>query len=219
MSGCVTCAISIYSLDNHRDAVCLTAAKPDDPFMVDPLSSLADADLCDRLRQGDAGALRVLYDRYSRLVYTLAHRILDRAEEAEDLTQDIFLSFWKAPKFDAQRASLGTYLSVLTRSRALDRLSQRATRQRSLQRLQSTVDAAPLASTPLDYATHDEQQRQLKTVLAQLSEPQRQVLSLSYYQGLSQTEIAQQLTLPLGTVKTHARQGLIKLRQLLNDAS
>ncbi len=187
--------------------------------MAHPLSSLTDADLCDRLRQGDANALRVLYDRYSRLVYTLAYRILDRAEEAEDLTQDIFLSFWKTPKFDAQRASLGTYLSLLTRSRALDRISQRASRQRSLQRLQTAESASSLCATPLDYAAYDEQQQQLKTVLAQLSEPQRQVLSLSYYQGLSQSAIAQQLALPLGTVKTHARQGLIKLRQLLNDAS
>ncbi len=187
--------------------------------MVHPLSSLADADLCDRLHQGDADALRVLYDRYSGLVYTLAHRILGRAEEAEDLTQDLFLSFWKTPKFDPRRASLGTYLTLLTRSRALDRVAQRASRQRSLQRLQTVQDSAPLASTPLDYATHEEQQHQLKTVLAQLSEPQRQVLGLSYYRGLSQSEIAQQLALPLGTVKTHARQALIKLRQLLNDVS
>jgi RNA polymerase sigma-70 factor, ECF subfamily len=187
--------------------------------MVHPLSSLTDADLCDRLHNADGDALRVLYDRYSGLVYTLACRILSRAEEAEDLTQDIFLSFWTDPKFDANRASLGTYLSLLTRSRALNRLSQRSSRQRSLQRLQIFEDAFPRTSTPLDYASRDEQQRHLAIALEQLSGPQRQVLTLSYYQGLSQSEIAQQLNLPLGTVKTHARQGLIKLRQPLNDAS
>lgn len=187
--------------------------------MAHPLSSLTDADLCDRLRSADGDALRVLYDRYSGLVYTLACRILSRAEEAEDLTQDIFLSFWKDPKFDANRASLGTYLSLLTRSRALNRLSQRGSRQRSLQRLQILEDASPSSPTPLDYASRDEQQRHLTRALEQLSDPQRQVLTLGYYQGLSQSEIAQQLNLPLGTVKTHARQGLIKLRQLLNDAS
>lgn len=187
--------------------------------MVHPLSSLTDADLCHRLRNADGDALRVLYDRYSGLVYTLACRILSRAEEAEDLTQDIFLSFWKDPKFDANRASLGTYLSLLTRSRALNRLSQRGSRQRSLQRLQILEDAFPRTSTPLDYASRDEQQRHLAIALEQLSGPQRQVLTLSYYQGLSQSEIAQQLNLPLGTVKTHARQGLIKLRQPLNNAS
>jgi RNA polymerase sigma-70 factor (ECF subfamily) len=187
--------------------------------MAHPLSALADVDLCDRLRQGDADALRVLYDRYSGLVYTLACRILSRAEEAEDLTQDIFLSFWKEPKFDAQRASLGTYLSLLTRSRALNRLSQRNSRLRSLQRLQILEDLAPSGPTPIDYASRDEQQRHLTSALNQLSDSQRQVLNLSYYQGLSQSEIAQHLNLPLGTVKTHARQGLIKLRQLLNDVS
>jgi RNA polymerase sigma-70 factor, ECF subfamily len=176
-----------------------------------------DSALIQRLQQGDGLALTSLYSRYSGLVYTIALRILNRTEDAEDLTQEIFLTFWKDQKFDASRAALSTYLSLLTRSRALNRLEQRASRQRSLDRLQQ-VEPAWTSSTPLDHASQLEQQQHLQIALAQLSDKQRQILELSYYQGLSQSAIAEQINLPLGTVKTNARQGLLKLRQILSSA-
>jgi RNA polymerase sigma-70 factor, ECF subfamily len=176
-----------------------------------------DSVLIQQLQQGDGLALTSLYSRYSGLVYTIALRILARAEDAEDLTQEIFLTFWKDQKFDASRAALSTYLSLLTRSRALNRLDQRASRQRSLDRFQQ-IEPAWTATTPLDHASQLEQQQHLQTALSQLSDKQRQILELSYYQGLSQSAIAEQINLPLGTVKTNARQGLLKLRQILNSA-
>jgi RNA polymerase sigma-70 factor, ECF subfamily len=185
--------------------------------MPTPPSDPPDSTLIQRLQQGDGLALTSLYSRYSGLVYTIALRILARTEDAEDLTQEIFLTFWKDQKFDASRAALSTYLSLLTRSRALNRLEQRASRQRSLDRLQQ-IEPAWTSSTPLDHASQLEQQRHLQTALAQLSDKQRQILELSYYQGLSQSAIASQINLPLGTVKTNARQGLLKLRQILSSA-
>jgi RNA polymerase sigma-70 factor (ECF subfamily) len=179
----------------------------------------SDADLIFSLKAGEQQALSILYERYGGLVYTVALRILTQPSEAEDLTQEVFLTFWKQDKFDPTRAALGTYLSVLTRSRALNKLQGRASHQRSLERLQQqTLPVELTAPTPLEQASQAEQQQSLQQAMAQLTDSQRQILEMNYYQGFSQSEIAEQLGLPLGTVKTHARQGLIKLRQLLGDA-
>lgn len=151
-------------------------------------------------------------------MYTVARKILDRSDEAEDLTQEVFLTFWKDNKYDPRRASLSTYLCLLTRSRALNRLEQRSSRQRSLNRLQQVELREPTTPTPLEQVSLEEQHNQVRVALSQLSDSQRQILDLSYYQGLSQSEIAQRLNLPLGTVKTSARQGLLKLRKILGEA-
>jgi RNA polymerase sigma-70 factor (ECF subfamily) len=176
-----------------------------------------DADLIVSLRQGNRNALNTLYDRYGGLVYTLALKLLDRNDEAEDLTQDVFLSFWRQEKFDPTRAKLSTYLCLVTRSRAIDRLRSRHSEQKSIARLQQIVIHATDLPTLLESVTLAEEQIIVRQSLATLSEQQRQILELSYYRGLSQSAIATQLNLPLGTVKTHMRQGLIKLRQLLQS--
>lgn len=177
-----------------------------------------DAELIRLLRGGQQQALGILYDRYGGLVYTVAFKILNQADEAEDLTQEVFLTFWKQERFDPSRAALSTYLSVMTRSRAINKLHSRSSQQRMSDRLQQTTPIEFSAPTPLEQASSAEQQQTVRQALIQLSDNQRQVLELNYYKGLSQSEVAQQLSLPLGTVKTHARQGLIKLRQILGDA-
>jgi RNA polymerase sigma-70 factor, ECF subfamily len=178
-------------------------------------SDATDLDLISSLRQGNQHALSILYDRYGGLVYTLALKLLDRRDEAEDLTQDVFLTFWKQAKFDPTRAKLSSYLCLITRSRAIDKLRSRRSEQKSIERLQQIVVAEANLPTPLDWAAQSEQQTIVQQSLSLLSEKQRHVLELSYYHDLSQSEIATKLNLPLGTVKTHMRQGLIKLRQLL----
>lgn len=178
----------------------------------------SDAELIAYLRSGHQEALRLLYKRYSGLVYTTAAKMLNSPSEAEDLTQELFLTFWKQEKFDPNRAALSTYLCVVTRSRALNRIRQRGSQQRSLEKLQAMPPPELTAATPLENASLEEQQRTLKRVLAQLPDRQRQILEMNFYQGVSQSNIAQQLDLPLGTVKTNARQGLITLRRLLNGA-
>lgn len=179
----------------------------------------SDIDLVNHLRAGSSEALGILYDRYSGLVYSIALKMLTIPGEAEDLTQEIFLTFWKQEKFDPSRAALSTYLCVMTRSRALNRISRRSSRQRTLQRLQQ--GAPPIEwtlATPLEKAALAEQAAILKTALTQLPERQRQILEMNYYKGMSQSKIAQALSMPLGTVKTNSRQALIRLRQLLKDA-
>jgi RNA polymerase sigma-70 factor (ECF subfamily) len=179
----------------------------------------SDGELIQGIRNGEQTPLRILYDRYGGLVYTIALRILKGTEEAEDLTQEIFLTFWKDGKFDPKRASLSTYLGLLTRSRALNKLKQRASHWRSLNRLQQIESQDIKTLTLLELASLDEQYQQVREALNQLSERQRQVLTLNYYEGLSHSEISQRLSLPLGTVKTNARQGLLKLRKILGDAN
>ena len=180
-------------------------------------SDTSDSDLIFSLRQGNQTALSLLYDRYGGLVYMLAFKLLDRVEEAEDLTQDVFLNFWKQDKFDPARAKLSSYLCLITRSRAIDKLRSRVSEQRSIAKLQQVSVCETDRPTPLDSVTSVEERCLVRRSLSQLSEQQRQILELSYYQNLSQSAIAQTLNLPLGTVKTHMLQGLIKLRQLLQS--
>lgn len=175
----------------------------------------SDIELIRRLRAGYQEALTILYDRYGGLVYTVALRLLKQPAEAEDLTQEIFFNFWKQDKYDANRAVLSTYLGLVTRSRALDRISKQATQQRSLQQLQGIPDRS---ITPLENATLSEQQETVQYALSQLKDQQRQVLEMNFYQGISHADIARQLNMPLGTVKTRARQGLVELRKQLGDA-
>jgi RNA polymerase sigma-70 factor, ECF subfamily len=179
----------------------------------------SDAELVHSLRSGQPQALRILYDRYSGLVYTVALKILQRSGEAEDLTQEVFLNFWQQEKFDPDRAALSTYLGVVTRSRALNKLESRSSRQRSLERLQhNQFSDEGTAPTPLEQASLAEQETIVRQALTQLADSQRQILEMNFYQGISQAEIARQLEMPLGTVKTNARKGLIKLRELLGEA-
>jgi RNA polymerase sigma-70 factor, ECF subfamily len=177
-------------------------------------SQPSDVDLLDRLRAGQVSALSVIYDRYSRLVYGLAYRILQNAEEAEDLTQEVFLTVWQRDTYNPQRGSFSSFISLLTRSRAIDRIRARGTKLRFLQRWQGIVSSES-APNPVDNASTEERSQRIREALVLLSDKEREVLEIAYYEGLSQSEIAQRLNVPLGTVKTRSRQGLLKLRQTL----
>jgi RNA polymerase sigma-70 factor, ECF subfamily len=178
----------------------------------------SDVELICSLRSGSKQALGVLYDRYGRLVYTVALRILKQPSDAEDLTQEIFLNFWNQEKFDPKRATISTYLCVMVRSLALNRLASHGSYQRSLKRLQLLSLEELSSTTPLEKASLIEQQEAVQQALAQLSDQQRQILEMNFYQGLSHSQISQQLDIPLGTVKTKVRKGLMKLRQQLGNA-
>jgi len=169
------------------------------------------------MSQGQIKALDILYDRYSRLVYSIAYRILNSSEEAEDITQDVFLTLWRRNNYDPARGSLSSFLTTLTRSRAIDRLRSKNARLRVVQRLQGIVRSDSGSPSPLEQASIGERSQMIRTALSQLSESERQVLEIAYYEGLSQSEIAERLDIPLGTVKSRSRQGLLKLRQRLQD--
>jgi RNA polymerase sigma-70 factor (ECF subfamily) len=180
-------------------------------------ASTSDLELLSAMSQGQIKALDILYDRYSRLVYSIAYRILNSSEEAEDITQDVFLTLWRRNSYDPARGSLSSFLTTLTRSRAIDRLRSKNARLRVVQRLQGIVRSDSGSPSPLEQASIGERSQVIRTALSQLSESERQVLEIAYYEGLSQSEIAERLDIPLGTVKSRSRQGLLKLRQRLQD--
>ncbi|HEY9653542.1 MAG TPA: sigma-70 family RNA polymerase sigma factor [Coleofasciculaceae cyanobacterium] len=177
----------------------------------------SDAELFGLLRAGDTTALGILYDRYSSLVYSLALRVLANPQEAEDLTQEVFLTFWRNSNYNPARGSLSSFLTTLTRSRAIDRLRSRGTVLKFLQRWSETMTTETSSPTPFEVASLNQRSHYVRNALAQLPDNQRQVLEMAYYEGLSQSEIARTLNIPLGTVKTWARQGLLTLRRNLKD--
>lgn len=180
------------------------------------LANRTDAEVFQALKLGDLFALGILYNRYGEAVYRLALRILGNVAEAEDLTQEVFLAFWRSSTYDPNRGSMLVFLMTLTRSRAINRLHQVRSQQQLIQRWGRSIP--PNRSNPLmDQASLTEISQRVCEALQELPEKQRQVLEMAYFDGLSQAKITQQLNIPLGTVKTRTRQGLLKLRQLLND--
>jgi RNA polymerase sigma-70 factor, ECF subfamily len=178
------------------------------------LSQQSDAEVFLALQSGQLEALGILYDRHAALVYGAALYSLKRPQEAEDLTQDIFLSLAKGSSYHPSRGTLRTFLTVLTRSRAIDRLRSRS---KLRQHTHSNLIDTATPNFPAEHIVQVERSHEVQTALSQLPESEQQVLKLAYYEGLSQSEIASQLELSLGTVKSRARRGLIKLRQMLED--
>ena len=161
------------------------------------------------------GALGALYDRYAGLVYGLALRILGAPSEADDLTQEIFLTLCTKCDYDPARGSLSAFLVTLTRSRAIDKIRARTRKTRFLEHWGGAVIPDDPIASPLDELSMAERSERVRAALADLPEAQRRVLEMAYYRGLSQTEIAAELDTPLGTVKSWARRGLFSLRDSL----
>ncbi|AZB72388.1 sigma-70 family RNA polymerase sigma factor [Synechococcus elongatus] len=180
-----------------------------------------DHDLWSELQQGQVAALASLYDRHASLVYGIALQVLGNPQEAEDLTQDIFIRLVDRQRshYDPRRGSLRTYLAVLTRSRAIDRLRSRRTQAAAIDKVQSQLVQQQATIDPLiSNLGAAETSTEVQQALAQLSESQQQVLRLAYYEGLSQADIAERLGEPLGTIKARARRGLLKLKQILEES-
>ncbi len=158
--------------------------------------------------------LDALYDTYGEAVYRLSLRMLGNASDAEDLTQEVFVDFWQKQKYDPSRGSLITFLMMMTRSRALNRIRKRQSRQQLVQRWEKVMPMSH-ADESFEQASLSELSVKISAALQEIPEAQRQVLEMAYYEGLSQSEITERLGVPLGTVKTRSRQGLLKLRKLL----
>lgn len=176
-----------------------------------------DTELYRALQAGQHSGLSILYERYGRLVYGIALHILKTPQEAEDLTQEIFLALWRNKTYEPARGSLSSFLTTMTRSRAIDKIRSKTRDHKFLDRWGRSITPETSSNNPFEQVSLGERSQQLRNALAQLSENQRQVLEMAYYEGLSLSQIAQQLDLPLGTVKTRSRLGMVKLRQTLED--
>jgi RNA polymerase sigma-70 factor (ECF subfamily) len=165
---------------------------------------------------GSQSALAKLYDESSSLVYSLALRILGDVADAEEVTLDVYTQVWRsASAFDGTRGRAASWLSMLVRSRAIDRLRSTAGRRQKEESVEEFPFAASAEQLPETASIQNEIRRQVRAALAQLSPEQRQAIELAFYSGLSHAELAEKLGQPLGTVKTRIRLGMLKLRQLL----
>jgi RNA polymerase sigma-70 factor, ECF subfamily len=164
-----------------------------------------DAALVAKMASGDRGALATLYERHSGILLGLAMRIVRDRREAEDLLHDVFLEAWRSAKdFDPKRGRVRTWLAIRMRSRALDlQKSARVSRNAGDAGLEAVVDDNE-GATP-DHA-------RIRAALADLGPDQRRVLELAYFEGLSCTEIAARVAIPVGTVKSRIAAGLDRLR-------
>jgi RNA polymerase sigma factor (sigma-70 family) len=179
------------------------------------LAHLSDDAVLALVARSDHDALAELYDRFGRQAYGLALRILRDAALAQDAVQDAFLTAWRtAPSFDARRGSASTWLLTIVHRRAVD-VVRREDRRRG-----TPLDDAPVAAGDATDETVEtrEQRRRVQAALAELTDNERQALELAYYGGLSQSEIAERLGVPLGTVKSRMFAGLARLRDLLGEA-
>jgi RNA polymerase sigma-70 factor (ECF subfamily) len=181
-------------------------------------AQIRDVELLKAIVRQDETALAELYDRYRVILFSLLVRILHSREEAEDVLQEVFLQVWRrAPDFDESRGRPFTWLVTLARSRGIDRLRSLAARERVA--LAGAREPTEEVSDAVADAFRSEQRGLVATALAQLPDEQKRALMLAYFDGLTQSEIAEKLGAPLGTVKTRMRSGLIKLRELLGSQS
>jgi RNA polymerase sigma-70 factor (ECF subfamily) len=167
-----------------------------------------------RLQAGDQRALGELYDRYTPLLYPVALRILRSPTEAEDVLQEAWLQVWRrVVTYDPRRGTVAAWLLTVARSRALDRYRSLSSRKRAEN--EENVEPQQAVPDPSAMSVHSELNERVQAALGALQPRQREVLEIAYFEGLSQSEIAERLGSPLGTVKSWTRQGLMRLRELL----
>jgi RNA polymerase sigma-70 factor (ECF subfamily) len=182
------------------------------------LQAQQDEELISRLQQRDPRALGELYDRYGRLAYSLILRVVRDTGVAEDLVQETFLRVWnRVQGFDAKKGALGPWLLAVARNRAIDYLRSTTGRARNSLELEATEHPALFSDMEKDLLLSDKARR-LKAAIEKLSPKQREVIELAYFEGLSQTEMAERMGQPLGTVKSWVRTALKNLRDELGTA-
>ncbi len=187
-------------------------------------TTISDPELMRAIGRQDRQAFETLYDRYNRLVFSTAYRVLQDAQGAEDIAQEVFVRLWKNPdRYDEQRGRFLGWLLSVTRNRSIDEVRSRKRRPLSESQVGNPEDTGSLADeTPseparsaMELAEMTDQREMVRRALAELPEEQRVAIELAYYKGLTQVEIADELDAPLGTVKTRVRLGMQKLRVAL----
>jgi RNA polymerase sigma-70 factor, ECF subfamily len=184
--------------------------------MPKDLAHLSDEALVALLVRSDQVALAELYDRYGRVAYNLAYRILRDSALAEDAVQEAFLTVWRtAARFLPERSKASTWILTLVHRRAVD-LVRREERRRA-EPLDETLE--PAGEETDESAWLRLERERVQTALRQLSDQQREALELAYYGGFTQSELAERLGLPLGTIKSRMFAGLARMRELLAEAT
>jgi RNA polymerase sigma-70 factor (ECF subfamily) len=166
-----------------------------------------------RIASGDRSAVQDCLDNYGGLIWSLARRMLPNQNEAEDAVQEIFVEIWKnADRFDESKSSETTYVAMIARRRLIDRLRKTA-RQPNIDSFEDIL-VEPSKDETMQTSV---EAKQAAEAMRQLRPEQQKILQLSIVQGYSHQEISEALKMPLGTVKTHARRGLIQVREIIES--
>jgi RNA polymerase sigma-70 factor (ECF subfamily) len=175
---------------------------------------MADTPILVRIAAGDSSAVAECLDRYSGLVWSLARQFLGNQADAEDAVQDVFIAIWSsADRYKPEIASEVTFVSTITRRRLIDRIRKNGRRP-----VTDSLDADEGAPMEPAVAAGQEESAEMacvERVMDEMPEQHRSILSMSLYEGYSHSEIADQLDVPLGTVKTRVRRGLMRIREQL----
>ena len=187
---------------------------------TDPIKELeAEIELLRRIGQGDRRSFEELYARFSGVLFSTAYRVLNNQEAAEDVLQDVFIQIWeKAPLYDPARGKPMTWAVTLTRNKSIDRL--RSTQRRN--RLQDDVEREAQTfeqfddRSSFDAVAQGETGALVREAIGKLSKDQREAIELAFFSSMTQTEIAERLKVPLGTVKARIRRGMMRMRDVLS---
>ena len=171
-----------------------------------------DHELIDRIIKRDKDALREIYSRFSQAVFNMAFRMLRDREDAEEVVQEIFLQVWnKAPTYDRARGAVSTWIINIARSRSIDKLRMLGKRDLSTEideeKLNSNTDFSRILEN------REEKDNVINRALSALPENQRAVIELVYFEGYTHTEASELLKVPVGTIKTRLRLGVLKLKE------
>jgi RNA polymerase sigma-70 factor (ECF subfamily) len=177
-----------------------------------------ELDLLARVAKRERAAFEQLYDRYSNILYATAMKFLKEDADAQDVVQDVFIQIWdKAKLYDPAKGKPLTWALTLTRNRSIDRIRaiQRRTRLRDDFEKETVADESAGIREALSGVDASEKSQILRDAVGRLSPEQRKVIELAFFGGFTQSEIADRLGEPLGTVKARARRGLMKLKEIL----
>jgi RNA polymerase sigma-70 factor (ECF subfamily) len=183
----------------------------------------ADAHMARQIGSGDEDAFARFYDRFAPGLFSMIFAILHDQKESEDVLQEAFLQMWKrSATYDAARSGLFTWATMIARHKAIDRLRSRQRQARLGEAVANETDDFA-TSAPVDQADNalarTEQRDRVRTALGQLGDAQREAIDLAFFGGLTQTQIAERLGTPLGTIKARIRRGLLALRDVLGGMS
>jgi len=181
-------------------------------------TQLDDKELMRAIVDRHQEAVAELYDRYSSMLTALAYRVLGNSQDAEEILQETFLQVWnQAARYDPKRSSVSTWLVLIGRSRAIDRLRSRQVQMRTVTAAQQENPSSHTSPAGVGNVLLQERRQRLGQEMAELPAEQRQVLELAFYGGRTQSEIASQTGIPLGTVKTRTLLAMKKMRKALQE--
>jgi RNA polymerase sigma-70 factor, ECF subfamily len=189
------------------------------PLLFAAIHAEGDRELAERLKRREPQAMADLYDRYGRLTYVLIFRIVRNGAAAEDLVQETFLRVWnRVQGFDHEKGALGPWVLTVARNRAIDYLRSVAGRMaQNAYELEANEHPSLFANLETELLNSD-RARRLRAAFEKLTPNQKLVIELAYYEGLSQSEMAERMKQPLGTIKTWVRSALKALREDLGEA-